>query len=112
MPLIAIAEIFGIGGRRAELTALLTRTEQEVRGVPGARRYLFAARVATPDDFVLISEWETHDAMDAYHRSDAFARYQFDLNGLLARPSEMIIYSVEESVRPVASGPLDPRDAD
>jgi quinol monooxygenase YgiN len=112
MHVIAIAEIFGISGRRNELVALLIRTEQRVREVPGSRRYVFAARLDTPDQFVLLSEWETQDAMDAYHRSEAFARYQFDLNGLLARPSEMTIYSVTNAVRPLPSGPPDPRDAD
>jgi len=112
MPVIAIAEIFGISGRRNDLVALLTRTEQHVRELAGSRRYVFAARLDTPDQFVLVSEWETHDAMDAYHRSDRFARYQFELSGLLARPSEMTVYSVTDAVRPVPSGPLDPRDAD
>lgn len=112
MPVVAIADIHGIGGRRAELTALLARTEQIARGVPGARRYAFAARVDAPDQFVLVSEWESKGALDAYHRSDAFARYQSDLHGLLARPSEMTIYTVTETVRPVAGGPPDPRDAD
>jgi quinol monooxygenase YgiN len=112
MRVIAIAEIFGISGRRNELTALLTRTEQRVRGVAGSRRYVFAARLDTPHQFVLLSECDTQDAMDAYHRSEQFARYQFELNGLLARPSEMTIYSVTDEVRPVPSGPPDPRDAD
>jgi quinol monooxygenase YgiN len=112
MHVIAIAEIFGISGRRNELVALLTRTEQRVRELPGSRRYVFAARLDTPDQFVLLSEWETQDAMDAYHRSEEFARYQFDLNGLLARPSEMTVYSVTNAVRPLPSGPPDPRDAD
>jgi quinol monooxygenase YgiN len=112
MPVIAIAQIFGISGRRNELVALLTRTEQRVRESPGSRRYVFAARLDTPDQFVLISEWDDQQAMASYHRSELFARYQFDLQGLLARPSEMTIYSVTDEVRPVPSGPLDPRDAD
>ena len=112
MPVIAIAEIFGISGRRDELAALLARTEQQVRTMAGSRQYVFAARLDLPDQYVLVSEWETHDAMDAYHRSDAFARYQLDLNGLLARPSEMTVYSIRDAVRPIPSGPPDPRDAD
>jgi quinol monooxygenase YgiN len=112
MTVIAIAEIFGISGRRDELVALLIETEQRVRELPGSRRYVFASRLDAPDDFVLLSEWETHDAMAAYHRSEQFARYQHELSGLLARPSEMTVYSVTDAVRPVPSGPLDPRDAD
>jgi len=112
MPVIAIAEIFGISGRRDDLRALLARTEQHVRELPRSRRYLFAARLDAPDQYVLLSEWDTREAMDAYHRSKEFARYQFELNGLLARPSEMTVYSVTDTVRPLPSGPLDPRDAD
>ena len=112
MPVIAIAEIFGISGRRDDLRALLARTEQHVRELPGSRRYVFAARLDAPDQYVLLSEWDTLESMDAYHRSKQFARYQFELNGLLARPSEMTVYSVTDTVRPVPSGPLDPRDAD
>jgi quinol monooxygenase YgiN len=112
MPVIAIAEIYGINGRRNELVALLRRTEQAAREFSGSRRYVFAARLELPDQYVLVSEWDSHDAMDAYHRSEQFARYQFELGGLLARPSEMIVYSAMDAVRPVPSGPLDPRDAD
>ena len=50
--------------------------------------------------------------MATYHRSEPFARYQFDLHGLLARPGEMTIYSVAEAVRPAPSGPPVPRHAD
>ena len=112
MPVIAIADIFGISGRRSELLDLLTRTEERARRQPGARRYAFAARLDAPDQLVLVSEWDSYEAMASYHRSEEFARYQFELDGLLARPSEMTIYSVSEIVRPVPSGPLDPRDAD
>jgi quinol monooxygenase YgiN len=111
MPVIAVADIFGISGRRSELLDLLVRTERQVRDLPGARRYTFAARIDAPDEFVLVSEWESYDAMAAYHRSDSFATYQLDLQGLLARPSEMTIYSVAGTVHPVPSGPPDPRDA-
>ena len=112
MSVIAIADIFGISGRRRELTALLSRTEQHVRRLPGSRRYAFAARIEAPDEFVLVAEWDSEAAMDAYYRSEAFARYQFDLAGLLARPSELTMYSVSATSHPVASGPLDPRAAD
>jgi quinol monooxygenase YgiN len=111
MPVIAIAQIHGISGRRSELRELLRRTERHVRELPGARRYTFAAGLDDPDEIVLVSEWDSGEAMAAYHRSDAFANYQLDLHGLLARPSEMTVYTVQRTVHPVAGGPPDPRDA-
>jgi quinol monooxygenase YgiN len=109
---IAVADMFGIGGRRSELVALLERSEREAAAEPGCRRYTFAATLADPDRFVLVSEWDSQEALDAHYGSEAFARFQFGLDGLLARPSEMTVYSVSQSVRPLSTRPMDPRDAD
>ena len=38
--------------------------------------------------------------------------FQASLHGLLARPSKMVVYAVDGAARPVASRPMDPRDAD
>jgi quinol monooxygenase YgiN len=112
MAVIAVADMFGIGGRRSELVALLERSERQAVGDPGCRRYTFAAALGDPDRFVLVSEWDSQEALDAHHRSEAFDRFQFGLEGLLARPSEMTVYSISESVRPQNTRPMDPRDAD
>ncbi len=112
MPVIAVAEMFGISGRREELTTLLERFEQWSAGNPGCRRYVFAAAVADPTRFVLFSEWEREEDLDAHYRSEAFANFQLSLDGLLARPSELTVYSLESAVRPTDTRPMDPRDAD
>jgi quinol monooxygenase YgiN len=112
MPVLAIADLFGISGRREELLAALADAERAAASAPGCVRYSFAATVADPDRFVLVGEWRDRAAMEAHYSSQAFARFQFALDGLLARPSEMTIYAVSGSERPVASGPMDPRDAD
>jgi quinol monooxygenase YgiN len=104
--------MFGISGRREELTRLLERFERWAAGEPGCRRYLFAAALADPSRFVLFSEWEGQEALDAHYRSEAFADFQLSLDGLLARPSELTEYSVGSAVRPADTRPMDPRDAD
>jgi quinol monooxygenase YgiN len=110
--LMAVAEMFGIAARREELVSLLADSERRSSDEPGCRRYLFAATLADPDRFILVSEWDSPEAFDAHYRSEEFASFQFALDGLLARPSEMTVYSVAEEVRPVNAGPMDPRDAD
>jgi quinol monooxygenase YgiN len=88
MAVIAIAEMFGISGRRPELATLLERFGGWAGGEPGCRRYIFAATLTDPSRFVLVSEWETQEALDTHYRSEAFADFQLSLDGLLARPSE------------------------
>jgi quinol monooxygenase YgiN len=111
-PVVAVADLHGISGRRQELRAVLAGAEREAAGEPGCVRYSFAATIADPDHVVLVGEWRDQAALDAHYASTGFASFQFSLQGLLARPSEMTLYSVRGSARPLASGPMDPRDAD
>jgi quinol monooxygenase YgiN len=112
MAVIAIAEMYGISGRRDELATLLERFGSWAGGEPGCRRYIFAATLADPSRFVLVSEWDTEEALDTHYRTQEFADFQLGLDGLLARPSESTVYSAESAVRPVDTRPMDPRDAD
>ncbi|HUE27139.1 MAG TPA: putative quinol monooxygenase [Solirubrobacteraceae bacterium] len=112
MAVIAVAEMFGISGRREELMVLLERFERWAAGEPGCRRYVFAAALADPSRFVLFSEWDSQEALDEHYRSEAFTEFQLGLDGLLARPSELTVYSIENAVRPEDTRPMDPRDAD
>jgi quinol monooxygenase YgiN len=112
MAVIAIAEMFGISGRRDELGALLERFGSWAGGEPGCTRYIFAATLADPSRFVLVSEWETQAALDAHYRSQPFADFQLSLDGLLAKPSQSTVYSTSAAVRPMNTRPMDPRDAD
>src|ERR1700716_1559347 len=106
MVVIAIAEMFGISGRRDELAGLLERFERWAAGEPGCRRYVFAATLADPSRFILLSAWESQEALDTHYRSVAFAEFQTELDGLLARPSELTVYSAEGGIRPMNSRPM------
>ena len=112
MVVIAVAEMFGISGRRDELAVLLERFERWAAGEPGCRRYTFAAALADPSRFLLMSEWDSQEALDAHYQSQEFADFQFGLDGLLARPSELTVYWSEGAVRPLNTRQMDPRDAD
>lgn len=110
--MVAVADMFAIAGRRDELAARLERFEQKAAGESGCRRYTFASGLADPTQFILISEWDDEAALDAHYRSEAFAEFQFGLDGLLARPSELTVYTGVGAVRPLNTRPMDPRDAD
>ena len=109
---VAIADMFGIDSRRGELVALLERFETRAVIEPGCHRFTFAANLADPDRFVLVSEWNSQAALDEHYRSQAFAEFQLGLHGLLVRPSELTVYAPAGAVRPLDTRPMDPRDAD
>ncbi|MCW2992234.1 MAG: hypothetical protein JWM73_2828 [Solirubrobacterales bacterium] len=112
MAIVAVADLYGLAGRRAELEALLAAEEREAAAQPGCVRYSFGHAVTEPDRFVLIAEWSGQAAIDAHYRSARFAAFQAALGGLLARPSSMTQYAVGAITHPIATGPMDPRDAD
>ena len=112
MPIIAVADIYGIAGRRQELISTLAGAERDATARDGCLRYSVAATLDDHDHFVTFSAWRDQAAVDAHYGSREFAEFQMALDGLLARPSEMTMYEVSGEVRPVPSGPMDPRDAD
>jgi quinol monooxygenase YgiN len=89
---IVVADMFGISGRPSELVQVLRRSERQAGAESGCRRYTFAAALSDPDRFVRVGEWDSQEALDAHYGSREFAAFQFDLDGLLARPSEMTAY--------------------
>lgn len=112
MGVVAVADMFGISGRREELAALLEGFERWTAGEPGCRRCVFAAALADRNRYVLFSEWDSQEALDTHYRSEAFTDFQLSLDGLLARPSELTVYTLESAVRPTDTRAMDPRDAD
>jgi quinol monooxygenase YgiN len=79
---------------------------------PGCRAYVFAATLEDPDEYVHVQEWAAEAAFAAHQHSPAFGDYQRALFELLARPSDMQIHRVDETVTPVPSGVPDPRAVD
>ena len=112
MSILAVADIYGIAGRRQELVAALAGAQRDALGREGCLRYTVAATLEDPDHFVTLAEWRDRAAVDAHYGSRAFATFQMSLDGLLARPSEMTMFDVAGELRPLPSGPMDPRDAD
>ena len=109
---LVIAHMYGIAGRRSELVTLLADAERAATSDAGCLRYAATATVADPNHFVVVEEWHDDAAVEAHYASRRFERFQYALHGLLARPSEATIYSVDSAHRPLASAVMDPRDAD
>lgn len=109
---LVIADIFGSAGLRSELRALLADAERRAAQHDGCVRYTVAASIADPDRYVVVEEWRDEAALEAHYASPEFQQFQFALHGLVVRSSEATIHTVGATLRPVASGPIDPRDAD
>jgi quinol monooxygenase YgiN len=74
--------------------------------------YAFAEVVGEPGRVLMCQEWKDQPALEEHYRSRGFADYQQRVGEFLARPSEVRIHHVRETLRPQAAAPMDPRRAD
>jgi quinol monooxygenase YgiN len=108
---VVVGQLHTLLGRRTELLELLQDTQTRAREEPGCLSYDFAEVVGDPGRFVVNEEWRDAAAMEAHYRTELFTDYQARIGDLLARPSEVRIHYVRETLRPEGGEPLDPRRA-
>jgi quinol monooxygenase YgiN len=110
--IVVVGDLDVLVGRREELLELLAQTQAEARREAGCESYAFAEVVDEPGHVVICQEWADAPALEEHYRSAAFARYQQRVGEFLARPSEVRIHHVGETVRPQGAATMDPRRAD
>ncbi|MDO8212645.1 putative quinol monooxygenase [Conexibacter sp. CPCC 206217] len=92
------AVLHGLGGRAAELDALLAELATASRTEPGCHAF----RIATgdePGDVAVVSFYADEAALRAHYATPHYRRYRAQVGQLLARPSDVIVYHVNGAVR-------------
>ena len=105
MSTVVVGDIYTLQGRREEVVDLLHETQERVRLEPGCRAYAFAEVVADPGHYVVVQEWLDEAALEAHYGSAAYTSYQARVGAYLARPSEVRIHRVGETVQPANPAP-------
>jgi quinol monooxygenase YgiN len=109
---LVTAHMFAAAGRRSELVSVLAKAEETATRQDGCLGYTVAASIVDANHYIVVEEWRDHAALEAHYASESFARFQYELHGLLAHSSEATIRSVVDTHRPLAPAVMDPRDAD
>jgi quinol monooxygenase YgiN len=109
---VVVGRIHSLLGRRDELLELMLDTQIRVREEPGCVSFDFSEIVGERGDFVVVHEWRDEAALEAHYRSAPFLAYQEAVGDLLARPSELRVHRVRETLQPAEGEPMDPRRAD
>ena len=82
--------------KRKELRQTIRSIVQEVRKENGCVDSTFYQNSENENDFFLIEEWETRQALDDHLRSAGFT-VLMGARSLLSRPPEIMIHSVSHS---------------
>ena len=104
---LLIAELHGLTGLQAELRELLDTLAGGAREEPGCISF----RVLSPEqpgEFVLLSEWRDEAALRAHYATPHYRYYREHVGALLARPSDVVVHHLEQTLRALDPNPPDP----
>ena|SRR5215208_3800772 len=97
---LLIARIHGLAGREDELERLLAELAGAARGEDGCLTFELL-RGGEPGELVLLSSWRDEAALRAHYAGAPYQRYRDAVGELLARPSDVTVHHVAESVHAV-----------
>jgi quinol monooxygenase YgiN len=104
---LLIAEIHGLAGREDELNRRLYELAEAARGEEGCVMFR-PLRAQEPGEFVVLSSWRDEDALRAHYASVAYRRYRAAVGELLARPSDVTVHHLVETVHALDPNPPEP----
>jgi quinol monooxygenase YgiN len=105
--IIALGDIYAQIPRREQVRELMRATQARTRELPGCLYFEFAETLDDPGRFLVVQQWRDQSALDAHYRSQVFADYQAQIGEHLVRTSELNVHSVQTSVRPIGSDPVE-----
>jgi quinol monooxygenase YgiN len=102
-----LAELHGLIGRTTDLRALLSELAVATRREDGCESF----RVLDSEDpagIVLLSIWKDESAMRSHFTTRHYARYREQVGPLLARPSDVVVHHISETIHALDPDPPDP----
>jgi quinol monooxygenase YgiN len=109
---VVVGDIYALVARADQLVELLRETQERARSEPGCVAYAFAEVVGDPGHYVVLQQWRDEAALEAHYASSTFRLYQEHVGEFLARPSQVRLHRVAQTVQFTDAGPMDPRRAD
>jgi len=104
---LLVGEVHGRGALAAQLRALLSELADRSRDEPqcDSFRVLLAE---TPGEFVMIGAWSSEAAMREHYGTDHYRHYRAQVGPLLARPSDVVVHHISNTVHALDPNPPDP----
>jgi quinol monooxygenase YgiN len=104
---LLVAELHGLAGLQEQLRELLDTLADGARSEPGCAGFRVLS-AAEPGEFVLLSEWSDESALRAHYATPHYRYYREHVAPLLARPSDVVVHHVAQTLRALDPNPPDP----
>jgi quinol monooxygenase YgiN len=105
--IVLVADVHGRVALTTELRALLAELADASRTEPECVDFRVLAG-DDPGEFVLLSVWRDEAGLRAHYESPHYRRYRGQVEPLLARPSDVVVYHVSSVVHARDPNPPDP----
>ncbi len=104
---VLIADVHGLAGRLAELRALLADLASASVAEAGCESFR-VLEAEEPGDLLLLEVFKDDAALRAHYRTSHYRRYRAQVGELLARPSDVVVLDVRETIHARDPNPPDP----
>jgi quinol monooxygenase YgiN len=104
---LLVAELHGLTGLQAQLRELLDTLAGGAREEAGCVSFRVLS-AQEPGEFVLLSEWSDEAALRAHYATLHYRYYREHIAPLLARPSDVVVHHVDQTLRALDPNPPDP----
>jgi quinol monooxygenase YgiN len=106
-----VADLHGLAGRIGELRTMPSELAGASRSEDGCESFRVLG-AEEPAGLVLLSMWKNEAALRAHYDTPHYRRYRARVGPLLARPSDVTIFHVGETIRALDPNPPDPETFD
>ena len=108
---LLIARVHGVAARSADLTAAAEELAESSRAQDGCVSFDVLAPPGARAELVLVSAWRSESDMRAHYRSAAYGSYVSAVTDLLTLPSDVTIYGISGTIRPLPDLTTEPQRA-
>jgi quinol monooxygenase YgiN len=107
MSVLLVAEMHGRTALEPQLRALLGELAQATKTEPLCADFRVLAAEG-PGEFVLLGSWRSETAMREHYDTSHYRRYRDQVAPLLARPSDVVVHHISNTVQALDPNPPDP----
>jgi quinol monooxygenase YgiN len=107
MSVLLVAEVHGRTALEPQLRALLRELADASNAEPQCTDFRVLA-ADDPGEFVLLGSWSSETAMREHYDTSHYRRYRDQVEPLLARPSDVVVHHVSNTVHAADPNPPDP----
>jgi quinol monooxygenase YgiN len=104
---VMLADLHGLAGNIGELRVLLSQLASDTRAEEGCESFR-VLDAEEPAGIVVLSSWRDEEAMRAHFKTPHYLRYRAQVGALLAKPSDVVVFHVRETVHALDPNPPDP----